>query len=485
MDRSLGENISPDAGALSESLRDFGYTLPRALADLIDNSITAGAGKVSLTVEHYGPEPHIAAVDDGSGMTEEQLVQAMRLGTTGPLGVRSAADLGRFGLGMKTASLSQGRSLTVVTKTSTGTVSRKWDLDHVKKSGWELRKDLSKTAQRYATDLAEQKTGTAVVIEKLDRTRHGNHSGEDAQHHLAAVLNDVRSQLAMVFHQFIADGLRLWLGATQLGPWDPFLSDKSTRLPEETVAYKGEHIKVCPFVLPHHSRLTDDEYERAEGPRGWNAHQGFYVYRNMRLVVPGTWLNLEKRSELYKLARIRVELPNSIDHDWHLNVMKSHVAVPAILRPTFQRIATDVRRQAAEVYRYRGERQVPTDSPPERYLWKRKQTKNGVRFKIDRTHPVVQALLHAGCQHEELLDRLLSMVEDTLPVSSILSEPARSLEGIPVHANGEQVPALVEMLSHAEQFLIRHGLTPKDAREKLLTSEPFARHRLAIQEQLS
>lgn len=482
------ETVAPNAGALSESLRDFGYTLPQALADLIDNSLTAGATRIVVTVNADGSRSHIAVVDNGRGLQEQDLVEAMRMGTLGPLAVRESEDMGRFGLGMKTASLSQGRSLTVLTKSnrSSGLCVRRWDLDHIAQAGWELLADPTPAALRFADALNEWPSGTAVVIEKLDRATFHLVEGHGAERNLAHALSLVRSHLSMVFHHFIQEmDVQIQVGQTRLTPWDPFLRDRSTRLPAETLTFSGQGIVVTPFVLPHHSKLTDAEHAEAAGPNGWNGHQGFYIYRNNRLVVPGTWLNLSlKKEEHYKLARIRVDLPNSMDKEWQLNVMKSHVAVPAALRPDFQRIATDVRRQAAEVYRYRGERQVPQTTPPERYIWKRKVTSKGVRFLIDRTHPAVQALLHSGCSHDGLLGQIIELVEHSLPISSILAEPPHSLEGMSIDLDEGTLEEYMEMVCHAEQFLIRHGLSPSAAREKVLQAEPFAKHRDRIAELL-
>lgn len=489
MHSKVAETVPPDAGSLSESLRDFGYTLPQALADLIDNSLTAGATRVQVTLHAEGSDSAIAVLDNGRGMSEADLVEAMRLGTTGPLSPRSTGDLGRFGLGMKTASLSQGRSITVVTKLAVDrqVIVRRWDLDHISRAGWQLLSDMTDNARREASALENLHSGTAVIIEKLDRVSFATGTPQAAERNLTTVLAQIRDHLSMVFHHFIQEAnTDIILGQTSVCAWDPFLADRATRLPAETLTFAGQQIEVTPFVLPHHSRLTDEEHARAAGPNGWNAHQGFYIYRSNRLVVPGTWLNLGmKKEEHYKLARIRVDLPNSVDHEWHLNVMKSHVSVPAALRPDFLRIAKDVRRQAAEVYRYRGEREVPQHTPPERYVWKRKQTVRGVRYLVDRTHPAIQALLNAGCRHEDLLEQSLKMIEQTMPISCILAEPPRSLEGMAVNPDPDTLQQLVEMLTFAEQFLIRNGLTPAAAREKVLQSEPFAKCRDRIIEFIS
>ncbi len=476
----VAEKVAPNAGDLVESLRDFGYTLPSALADLIDNSLTASADRIDVSLRAQSEESYLAVVDNGCGMNRTTLVEAMRMGARGPLVARSTSDLGRFGLGLKTASLSQGRRLTVITKTkNTGApLIRRWDIRHIRARGWQLLKDATPIAQPFVARVQKMAHGTAVVVEDLDRATFLKVSPAEITEHLGRLLQTVREHLEMVFHRFIADGVQITLGSTVLRPWDPFLTNQSTRLAEEKLQLDGHSIEVSPFVLPHHSKLTDEEHDRAAGPNGWNAHQGFYIYRSRRLIVPGTWLNLNlRKEEHFKLARICVDLPTCVDSHWQLNVMKSHVAAPAVLRDDFQRIARDVRREAATVYRYRGERVTPTNAPPQRFVWRREETKAGVRYRIDRTHPVVQALLHDGCGHDRLLDQVLALIEETVPVVSMLQEPARAIDGGVHPLAPAGLERYVEMVVHAEQFLIRAGHAPPEARNVLLAAEPFIHHR--------
>jgi Histidine kinase-, DNA gyrase B-, and HSP90-like ATPase len=484
------EEVNPDPRQMVESLRDFGYTLPSALADLIDNSLTAGAKHIEVVIDaEPGPSgAFVAVLDDGTGMDKQTLVEAMRMGTTGPLALRPESDLGRFGLGLKTASLSQGRCLTVATRTvrDNAPVTRRWDIGHIQKTGrWQLLEDPTPAAEEFVRKLSGMSSGTAVVVEELDRATFLKVSPHQVDEHLGQVLQAVREHLAMVFHRFIEDGVEIKVGATPLMPWDPFLRGKSGQLPEERLILDGQVITVVPFVLPHHSKLSDDEHVQAGGPRGWNEHQGFYIYRGRRLIVPGTWLNLGlRKEEHFKLARIRVDLPNSLDSEWQLNVMKSHVAAPAVLRDDFRRIASEVRRQASAVYRYRGEKVTPTQRPPERFVWKREQGRTGVRYRIDRTHPVVQALLHGGCEHGRDLGNVLDLVEKTIPIASMLQDPPKALDGsVEVELPGK-LDQYAEMLVHAEQFLIRAGRTPSEARETVLLAEPFIRYREELRQRL-
>ncbi len=483
---SLGEDVPPDPASLAESLRDFGYTLPTAMADLLDNSLTAGATAIDIQMESAGSMSHIAVIDNGKGMTAEELKQAMRMGTGGPLTARGAGDLGRFGLGLKTASLSQGRCVTVITKVKgdAGVIIRRWDLDHIATSGWKLIMEPGEAAAGYVGAVESLSHGTAVVIENLDRSGFQLGDPAEAMSHLGRALEAVRSHLSMVFHRFIEDGTSIRVGQTKLRSWNPFLEQVSTRLSAETLRLNGLDIRVTPYVLPHHSRLTDDEHDHAAGPSGWNSHQGFFIYRCHRLIVPGTWLNLNlKKEDHVKLARIQVDLPNGLDAEWHLNVMKSHVAAPPVLRDDFRRIAREVRHHAAEVYRFRGERQAPTNAPPQRFVWKREETKTGVKYRVDRSHPVIRAMLHAGCDHDTVLARVIELVEETIPVATMLQERSRAIDGSATPPT-VSVESLIELVAVAEQFLIRAGRSPAVARETVLSAEPFVRYREPLQRAL-
>lgn len=475
-----GEEIAPKPGDLVESLRDFGYTLPSALADLVDNSLTAKATEIEVHLEANGPDSYVAVVDNGCGMDQRTLVEAMRMGTKGPLAARSDNDLGRFGLGMKTASLSQGTRLTVITKAlGKSTLVRRWDVAHIRKSGkWELLTDATAIAAPFVEKIDGMRSGTAVIIEDLDRATYLKVTASEVKQHFGRSLDSVRRHLAMVFHRFIESGVTIRLGSTALPAWDPFLKKQSTKLATEHLTLLDKTLDIVPYVLPHHSHLSDEQHDDAAGPNGWNAHQGFYLYRCKRLILPGSWLNLHlRKEEHFKLARIQVDLPNGMDAEWHLNVTKSQVAAPAALRDEFARVARNVRSQAAEVYRFRGERHAPVNAPPHRFVWKRQESKGAVRYRIDRTHPVVQALLHGGCEHGQLLGEILELIERTVPIATMLQDPVKSVEGAALEIDAKAAERFVDAMLHTERFLISAGKAPADARQIVLGAEPFVRFR--------
>lgn len=489
MSNELPDVVPPNPADLIESLRDFGYTLPSALADLIDNSITAGSKSVQVIVEPIVPSPHIAILDDGSGMQESVLVEAMRMGTLGPLSAREKSDLGRFGLGMKTASLSQGRCVTVMSKQKGALAVRRWDLDYVRNAKeWVLLKEPTTSAAGYLDRLRKLDHGTVVVIEELDRATFLNSSAHGQHVYLSAAIESVRSHLGMIFHRFIEDGsVTIQIGEGRVPAWDPFLKANSTALAAEKLRLHGTpgEIVISPFVLPHYSRMSDELHEQAAGPRGWNAHQGFYIYRCKRLIVPGTWLNLRlKKEEHFKLARIQVDLTNTMDSRWQLNVMKSHVSAPSDLLDDFKRIASDVRRQASDVYRVRGERQVPVRGTSEQFIWKREASRSGVRFKIDRKHPVMSALLHSGCAHDDLLESVISLIEGSIPIAAMLQSPQKALDGSVSTDPPIDFDLLVDMLLAVEHHWLRTGKAKDEARQLVLNCEPFLKYRDQVLDRL-
>ena len=359
LEQEVYEIVEPYAPAMIESLRAVGYDLSTAIADLIDNSLTAGATEIDVIFFWNGEASSIAVVDNGSGMSEEKLIEAMRIGAD-PTVQREPNDLGRFGLGLKTASFSQCRRFVVTTKTDGADWrTRCWDLDYVRATRqWRvLHKGSPKSTELSALI---RNSGTAVVWERLDRLVSGT-TAESA--HDRDVFNDrieeVEKQLAMVFHRFLerSRGVTLRVNRHPVKPWDPFLtSHPATQHPEpQLLAIKGETVMVDAYILPHHSKLTPQEYAEAGGPYGWVAHQGFYIYRNSRLLVHGDWLGLgsEEGGALQTRAD-QDRLPNTLDDLWGLDIKKSTARVPVQLKQPLALIGKATRERAVDVSRHRG-----------------------------------------------------------------------------------------------------------------------------------
>ena len=164
------EQSPPSARALVASMRALGYELETAISDLIDNSIFAGARTIHISWAWNDGDPWVLIADDGKGMTEAELRTAMKPGSQDPGAARDARDLGRFGLGLKTASWSQCKLMTVLTKVPDGAVSqRQWDLDLVeKRDEWLLVLDVGqKTRRKLIKTLSGFRSGTAVLWQPL------------------------------------------------------------------------------------------------------------------------------------------------------------------------------------------------------------------------------------------------------------------------------------------------------------------------------
>jgi hypothetical protein len=472
-----------------ESLRAFGYTLPAAVADIVDNSISAGASRIAITGHWNGVRSHIAILDNGSGMTETALVEAMRLGTRSPRAPRRADDLGRFGLGLKTASFSQCRRLTVVTRIPDNTVaSRSWDLDLVVRTDeWRLCEGTE--IPGVTRDIPEP-SGTLVVWEALDRiVGTGDVADNAARDRFLEQLQSVKQHLGMIFHRFLegADAIRLTFNGDPVEPWDPFLSghEATQHLPVEELG-RGDRVGIVrPYVLPHVSRLAPREHERGGGLDGWHARQGFYVYRNRRLLSPGSWLVPRlRKEEHYKLARIAVDLPNSVDLDWSIDVRKSRVRPPDYLREDLKRIAEATRRRAAEVYRHRG-KVLARSSANADLLWLRKVTGGKCSYAINRDHALVRHAVNTSTANAAAVGTLLRLLEETIPIATIHIDGAERPDMQSAPFENAKVAEVTGAARFVFAILLKSGSTRAEALERVIRMEPFPLYAEAVRTALN
>lgn len=475
---------SPGAAELLESLRAFGYDLPTALADIIDNSITAGAQNIWIDMIWAGASSRITIRDDGQGMDESELVQAMRPGSISPLEDRPANDLGRFGLGMKTASISQCRRLTVMSKTGASSPAvRCWDLDYIASTGtgeWRLLKGDNLLGPDDRALLDGQDQGTVLFWDRLDRLA-GDAGVDDgiAQRHFRERADAVKLHLAMTFHRYLRgrNAVHLHLNGREVEGWDPFLEDcdATAPMPSETLVSDDETTEVKAFILPHHSRITGEEHARASGPKGWNAHQGFYVYRNRRLLVAGDWLGLGmQKEEHFKLARIRIDLSNSADLLWQIDVKKSRARPPAALRRDLLRIARAARSQASGIYRHRGRVLRRKLGSSDMFLWNHVVKGGKTFYKVNREHPLVRKVLDSA-ENRGPVRALLALVEQTIPAPLIVINNAETPDGY--GQPFEDSPAeLRKTLEEVFRAIIEAGRSRPDAARVLLTMEPFGQY---------
>lgn len=461
------EVVNPIVGNFVKSLRDIGYSFEVAVADVLDNSVTASAENINILCLEE-PEISFSILDDGWGMEEEDLVNAMRLATYDPDQVRDPSDLGRFGLGLKTASFSQCRKLTVLSKRNEQVSIKRWDLDYIsEKNEWLLLTPEIEMFRKhhFFEKFQNLEYGTLVIWDNID-----SFNAED----IVTKINDLHAHLSLVFHYFLEGKvprrkkMTITINGMKLEPFNPFNPNhKATQeFQEEKINFNNYDIKVQPYILPHHSKLSKTEFDRYATVDGYTKSQGFYLYRGYRLLIHGTWWGLHKLNDTHRLVRIKIEIPTNKDSDWGIDVKKSVARPTAELRKDLKRIIQQVTIQGARPYTKRGKRMTSSRIV---HFWNQIADNENIRFAINGQHPLVQQLKkNLNPQQTELFNIYLKSLEAYLPIDSIVAQ---------IHANPHKVKqdSTIEEINLEElvKNLKANGLT-EETIEILLNTEIFS-----------
>lgn len=409
---------TPQASLLLESLRSVGYSEEAAIADIVDNAISADADKI--IIDFNWENKYVSIVDNGQGMERDELFKNMQIGSSDPLVARSSKDLGRFGMGMKTAAFSLGRKVTVITSKDGKISNASWDLDKVGEIGWNLIID-DDGAYNSFLDVFNGR-GTAVVISILDNLVDDSDLTKSKKH-FYTIIRKVEEHLKLVFHRFIEeDGLKIYVNSNQeLLAWNPFvpLNPATQELAEEEVwdpAYKTCTI-IQPYVLPHKTKYdSEKEYEDAAGFKGWNRNQGIYLYRNRRLIIYGTWFDIIRKEPAFNLARIRVDISSDADEDWKIDIKKSRASLPIYLKERMISAIDDCTTRSTKVFNSRGAYSKAPVAPNLDFVWEQTRNNGNYSFKINKKHPLLNSirmeLQEDGCNR---LKAYLSLIENFAP----------------------------------------------------------------------
>lgn len=475
-------NLPPIAPTLIESTRAIGYSLEAAIADIIDNSIAAQATCVNISFfPLHGA--YISIMDNGSGMNAEELTIAMQYGSQNPLDQRNAKDLGRFGLGLKTASLSQCRMLTVASKKNGHLEIRRWDIDFVKKTGqWsllELSEDDDIDGIPNIHELDQIDSGTLVVWQNLDRLQAGT---IDFSKSMGKQIDIVREHLSLVYHRYLSgegdlDKMTITINGSEIEPADPFLVKKSDQtMQEETFLIHGSLIKVQPFILPHTSKMTAAEIKAAGGKDGLRKLQGFYVYRNKRLLIWGTWFRMMRKGELSKLARIRVDIPNTLDNLWTLDIKKSSAMPPEEVRANLANIIDKIGQKSKQKYTMRGKLETEDSQV---HLWNRLKARDGgFYYEINREHPMVAIIEKDLNGEKRTLSTLLAQIERSLPLNQLYIDLNND-----EHIANEETQDSKE-IEQALREMLPDSLSQKEKisfLDKISSISPYSKHQKVIE----
>ncbi|SLN51864.1 DNA mismatch repair protein [Aquimixticola soesokkakensis] len=424
------QEVRPNAGALIESLRDIGYTMSSALADIVDNSLSADATKIAIKVASDPDDAAIGIIDNGVGMSAPELLEAMRPGSRSPTEAREAEDLGRFGLGLKTASFSQCRRLTVVTRRENVVSVAIWDLDVVvAKNAWVVEIRPSADGIRFADLVGHE--GTLILWEKLDRV-----GLELGSQNFLRVMDEASRHLELVFHRFMKSekgrkAVSFELNGRNLVPVDPFAEwhDATIRQAEDRRVVNGSTVTIQPFVLPHRNKVDSEVEWKKMGL--WDGHmksQGFYLYRNRRLIRHATWFRMAPQHRLTQLARVRIDIGNESDADWKIDVLKASASPPPAIRDYLRKLIEGLGGKSKQVYRKRGAKLTDENPLP---LWQRTKTDNRISYTLNEDHPMVAAFAATLTEDQEnALGGILRLIAAGLPIEALYHDMAENYTDI-------------------------------------------------------
>lgn len=464
---------TPFAPFLIESMRSLGYSFETAIADLIDNSVSASAKKINILLDP-SDDPRLVIFDDGHGMDSVTLEESLRFGSYGPLNERDEHDLGRFGLGMKSASLSQCRKLIVASKHKGVISCFSWDLDKVDEtqnwsvieySGDEIR-ELSNIEL-----LDSVNSGTYISLQNFDRI---SVTSSDVVKTIKKSLELTEDHLALVFHRIMSeDDVTISINGRPIEPKDPFLENhKSTqRLREQTIVVDESKITLQPYILPHRNKLTSSDLKKVGGSEDLRTHQGFYIYRCKRLILWGTWFRLLSKDELNKLARVKVDIPNSLDEIWSIDVKKSSANLPDRIRKNLYGSIRDSVFGSKKVIEHRGKLNRDDDI---NYIWQRLSNRDGgVIYQINRGLPQIELLNSIlDSESQQILEVLLQNIEQNFPASSVYLDVADG----EVNEIVDDIDALLHNFESQLEYARKMNMTKQELAEILLKTEPYSKY---------
>ena len=481
------ENI-PVASTLMGSLRSMGYSFESAVADVIDNSISAHATFIKVLFPTNPLEPTaVGILDDGEGMSDEKLFEAMRYGSMASETERDEDDLGRFGLGMKAASLSQCRNLTVVSYCKGKRSAYTWDYNYIqKKENWIIQELTSQEIDKlpYVSQIAEQTKGTLVIWSDFDILSKA--SDGQVYETLVDLKISLDKALALIFHRFLsATGsakLKIQINNQGVKPLDPFLErhPKTSSKKERTIAINDSEgverlIHVKPFVLPFATDLSDNDKKLIGGIENLRTKQGFYVYRNNRLIIWGTWFGMKQHAELTKNARIRVDIPNTLDDIWGIDIKKQNASIPKRILNQLRKTVFDTLEASTNQQTYRG-RTAKIDDDID-YIWDRKEGRNQMfYYQINRESKLFQFVKDKMSEEDyNYLEMLVTEIENNIPTQQMYID--KSNEAITVEETDSRFDDVFQIaVTMVSTLRSATNSTMESIINDLMKSEPFCKY---------
>lgn len=399
---------------LIETLGFSGYSLSSAIADIVDNSIAAKSKRIDIFFDFSMKESSIRIIDDGIGMDKQGLIDCITIAKKSINDERSASDLGRFGLGLKSASVSNAKILTVTSKKADSRIlSIRLDIQKIVQSG-EWKADF------IESDDFIENTGTIIRWDKLTFLNVDQNVMRD---HFFFLAEKVEKHLGKVFYEFIKDEkIQIYINNNLIIGKDIFFrkhpKTRSLGLIEET--YRGKNIEIEPFILPVYEDLSNEDQIEILG-KGLEDQQGFHIFRNNRLIVNGGWLDLEglRIDNKSNYARIRVSIPNDLDLDFNINFAKNSASVPPMLAKRFIQVAKFARKESSDNYNYKlnphPKKKITKDTNINVWLLDKKKDKYSLL--INKHHPIIEDLTKSMLVKDR--NKLFALMSSTIPIREI------------------------------------------------------------------
>ncbi len=458
----------PPAKSLILGLRCIGYNFSTALADIIDNSISANAKNIQIFSNPDTKEPYVTIFDDGCGMGRKALENAMTLGSDREEKEDCELELGRFGLGLKSASFSQCLRLTVASKDCNRINAMRYDLKKIETTNeWKLDvlDDNEIKLLPEIEKLIESKSGTLVIWEQFDKIKESSKSFKDS---FIETMGLAKQHIEFVFHRFY-NKINFEFNGHRIEKRDPFLSSypNSQEGRTQEILIDNSKIIVTPFVLPYANSLSEEQKKMLGNPKSIYDDQGFYIYRNKRLIIWGSWLHMNIRSEFNKLARVRVDIPSELDSMWMLDVKKSSAKIPDIIKEQLRISIKDSIVRSKREIKYPGKKESEAEMP----LWRRIEFHGGVvKYEINKEdNPIYTQLISILDEDQrKLLDAYLDKIEEFIPKGLIVSDNADSLRILNSEEEQEEEKLIHELVEFA-----KNSLNPEMCVEILINSQGY------------
>lgn len=437
------------------------YTLETAVSDIVDNSITAKASRIDINFVWNKDisKCYVEIIDDGFGMNSKELEKAMIFAGKGIDDNRTDQDLGKYGLGMKTASFYACDCLTVISKKNNQAITgKRLDQQYIAEAQQWLGEDLDEAKELNSIHLTH---GTIVRWDKLKFVDESVNS----EVFFRERVNKIYNHIGIYFHRFIeSKSLVITVNGAIVKPWNPTFKDNlgTNRIDIQDLQYKGGNIHVESYLLPSSLKLTEDETTKMYRNDALS-YQGFYVYRNNRLLVGGGWLDIPKLTthQQFNPVRITIDISSKLDNEFKVDYTKSKLTFPKEVEKQLYNIARMARSKASEAYKNRAKRVANPGIKSNDQVWNLTENSKGTFLKINEKHPLI--IEYTQGIDKDNFKKLMKLLSTTIPqISKQVNEE--------IHFTDEEVKNM--LLSYIAKELTKNK-TPEEIYKQACNMEPF------------